>query len=128
MILLERIGIDLRKLANPMIETIRLIFRILFPFIILIPVCIYTPLTDRKILDRFYVKLKTPIGKDLKLDKEEVEKSYKNPSRFDNLKMFSNSQFEFTKWDKTDVIGFVLGFAGVFLVILLTLFIANIGT
>ncbi len=127
MIFLGFIGIDLKKLPNPMIETLRLPFRIIIPFLILIPISLFTPVTDKKILDRFYVKLKTPVNKNLAKDREEVEKSYKNPSRFDHLKMFPNSRFEFTKWDKTDIIGFALGFLGVFFIILLTIFIVSIG-
>ena len=127
MIFLGFIGIDLKKLPNPMIETLRLPFRIIIPFLILIPISLFTPVTDKKILDRFFVKLKTPVNKNLAKDREEVEKSYKNPSRFDHLKMFPNSRFEFTKWDKTDIIGFALGFLGVFFIILLTIFIVSIG-
>ena len=74
-----------------------------------------------------WVKLKTPVSTDLKNDKEEIEKSYRNTSRFDHIKMFPNSQFEFTKWNKIDIIGFSLGFLGVFFVILVTILIANIG-
>jgi len=127
MLLLDFIGIDLKNLPNPMIETLRLPFRVIMPFIFLILVSFFTPMTKKGILDRFYVKLKTPVNTDLAKDKEGVEESYKNPLRFDHKKMFPDSQFEFTKWDKTDIIGFALGFLGVFFVIFITIFIASIG-
>ncbi len=128
MLLLDFIGIDLKNLPNPMIETLRLPFRVILPFIFLILVSLYTSKTDKKILDKFYVKLKTPVNTNLIKDKEAVEESYRNPSRFDYKKSFPNSQFEFTKWDKTDITGFALGFLGVFFVIFLVVFIANIGS
>jgi SSS family solute:Na+ symporter len=78
-------------------------------------------------MDRFYVKLKTPVNTNLEKDREEIEKSYQNPSKFDHLKMFPNSQFEFTKWDKTDIVGFFIGFLGVFFIIILTIIIAQLG-
>ncbi len=127
MIFYDLIGIDLKKLPNPMIETLRLPFRIILPFIILVLISIFTRKTDKAIMDRFYVKLKTPVNTNLEKDREEIEKSYQNPSKFDHLKMFPNSQFEFTKWDKTDIVGFFIGFLGVFFIIILTIIIAQLG-
>ena len=43
------------------------------------------------------------------------------------MKVFPNSQFEFTKWNKEDTYGFLLGIFGTILVIALTLFLAGIG-
>jgi len=76
------------------------------PFIILIPVSLIT--RDKgleKNIARFYVKMKTKVIADRELDKAELQKSYDNPTRFDHLKLFPNSNWEFCKWDKDDTWG-----------------------
>jgi hypothetical protein len=51
--------------------------------------------------------MKTPVGKTLDDDAREVELSYANPTRFDHLKLFPRSNWEFTRWDRTDALGFI---------------------
>ena len=50
---------------------------------------------------------KTPVAKTLEDDAQEVELSYANPTRFDHLKLFPGSNWEFTRWDRTDALGFI---------------------
>jgi hypothetical protein len=49
--------------------------------------------------------MKTKVIADHELDKAEIEKSYANPTRFDHMKLFPNSSWEFCKWDKEDTYG-----------------------
>ena len=125
---LDMIGLDMSKMANPMIETLRLPFKLILPILLML---ILSPLTRpvrKDKLDRFFAKMKTPVQPDPEQDRQELEKSYADPSRYDHLKMFPNTELEFTKWDKTDTIGFLAGIGGTILVIALTLFVANIGS
>jgi hypothetical protein len=55
----------------------------------------------------FYGKMKTPVAETPELDAEEMEKTRRSPSRNDHRKLFPNSSWEFTKWDKVDTIGFL---------------------
>ena len=82
---------------------------------------------DREVLDRFYVRIKTPVIPNHEEDAKEVQRSYAEPHRFDWKKVFPESEFEFTRWGKEDVVGFLLGILGVILIIALTLFVAGIG-
>ncbi|MFC1614329.1 sodium:solute symporter [Gemmatimonadota bacterium] len=127
MAFLSWLGLDLSSLANPMIETLRLPFRIVLPIFLMIILSLFTSPVESRALDRFYVKMKTPVQPDRERDHEEIEKSYENPTRFDDQKVFSGSQFEFTKWNKEDLVGFLLGILGAILVIALTLLVASIG-
>ncbi|MBN2289147.1 MAG: sodium:solute symporter family protein [Candidatus Glassbacteria bacterium] len=127
MIFLDRLGFDLSKFANPMIETLRLPFRIVLPIFLMILFSIFTRPVQSGILDRFYVKMKTPVQPDLEKDRRELEKSFENPTRFDNQKIFRSTQLEFTRWNKEDLVGFLLGVLGTILVIALTLWMAGIG-
>ena len=87
-------------------ETIRLIFRIVSPFVIMMIVGCLTRTKDRQALDRFFVKMKTPVLADRQADRQQMELSYADPHRFDHIKMFPNSNWEFRKWKKVDAIGF----------------------
>jgi hypothetical protein len=127
MAFLSGIGMDLETLPNPMIETLRLPFRILLPIVLMIVLSLVTAPGDKTALDRFYVKMKTPVNPDPKKDKEELEVSYRNPDRFEAKKLFPGTSLEITRWDKTDTVGFALGLLGTIVVIGLTLWVAGIG-
>jgi SSS family solute:Na+ symporter len=83
---------------------------------------------DKKALDRLYVKMKTPVDPVPEKDEAEIEQSYANPDRFDKNKLFPNSNLEFQRPTKYDVIGFITCFALCFAIIGLVLFVAQIGT
>ena len=127
MAFLNSLGFNLSRLASPMIETLRLPFRIVLPILLMIIFSVFTRPIDNLILDRFYVRMKTPVHPNPERDGEEVAKSYENPDRFENKKIFPGSQLEFTRWNKEDLVGFLLGIFGAILVIALTLLVARIG-
>ena len=41
-------------------------------------------------------------------DETELELTRRNPSRFDHLKLFPLSTWEFTRWNRADTIGFLV--------------------
>ena len=127
MAFLDWFGMDLESLPNPMIETLRLPFRIILPILLMIVLSLFTAPVEKGVLDRFYVKMKTPVKPDPEQDKQELELSYQNPGRFESRKIFPGTNFEITKWDKVDTIGFALGLLGTVIVIGLTLWVAGIG-
>ncbi|OGG03029.1 MAG: hypothetical protein A3F83_05580 [Candidatus Glassbacteria bacterium RIFCSPLOWO2_12_FULL_58_11] len=127
MAFLDMAGVDLAALPNSMIETLRLPFRIALPILLMIIFSLFTAPVEKKVLDRFYARIKTPVKPDPKEDAREVEASYADPGRFDYLKLFPNTGFEFTRWTREDTVGFMLGVLGCVLVIWLTLLMAGIG-
>ncbi len=68
-------------------------------------------------LDRFFVKLKTPVAPTPELDEENLAVSFDNTSRFDHCHMFKTSRWEFQCWTRGDVIGFSACCAGVVVVL-----------
>jgi len=112
LVIAKVIGLDLQNMKPSHLLTIRYLVDIFLPFLILIPISL---ITKNKGLDeniaRFYVKMKTKVIADPALDKAELEKSYANPSRFDHLKLFPNSNWEFCKWNREDTWGFLLSIA-----------------
>jgi len=114
---LDRLGVDLENNPYALNETLRILIRTIVPFLILMAVSYITQPEDRQRLNRFFVKMKTVVHVDPQQDQKELELSYATPHRFDHLKLFPNSNWELDKWDRTDVVGFLLCILGVFAII-----------
>jgi energy-coupling factor transporter transmembrane protein EcfT len=85
--------------------------------LILIVVSLLTRPTDPARVARFYVRLKTPVAPTLAQDAVAVEAGYAQPTHLDHTKLFPHSNWEFTKWDRMDALGFLgcCAFVGVIL-------------
>lgn len=105
--LVALMGVNVSNFTPPVILTVRFLVDAFLPILILLVVSWMTPIGDKEKLDRFYARLKTPVGETHEADAEAVALSYANPSRFDHTKLFPGSNWELTKWDKTDAIGFI---------------------
>jgi len=107
LVIAKMIGLNLRNMKPSTLLTIRYLVDAFLPFIFLIPISLFTRNKGlEEHIARFYVKMKTKVIADRELDKAELQKSYDNPSRFDHLKLFPNSNWEFCKWTKEDTYGF----------------------
>ncbi len=80
----------------------------IFPFIVLILVSLISRAPSKDRTDQFFGKMKTPVGATPELDVVAMNETRANPNRFNNLKLFPRSSWEFTKWDKVDAVGFVI--------------------
>jgi solute:Na+ symporter, SSS family len=77
------------------------------PMLILVGVSLLTKPADPSRVARFYVRLKTPVAATLEEDAQIVEASYADPTRYDHTKLFPKTNWEFTKWDRQDALGFL---------------------
>ncbi|MBC8870682.1 MAG: sodium:solute symporter family protein [Planctomycetes bacterium] len=127
-VIYERLGLELKKCSNAALETFRLPARLILPFVVIILLSLITPQGDREKLDRYYVKMKTPVDPDPKIDAAEVEASYRDPSRFDYRRLFPFFGLEIQKPKLLDIAGFVVAFAFCFGIIGLTAWLANLGS
>jgi SSS family solute:Na+ symporter len=100
MLLLYCIGVPLEKLSFPMLETLRYITQFILSFGTFVIVALFTKPQDNNELDHFYGRLRTPSCSEHKRDEEEMSKTYINPNRFNDIKLFPNSTWEFNKWNK----------------------------
>ncbi len=107
LVLMDAIGFDLSKNPQALNETIRLAFRTIWPFLILFIVALLTRPDDKKTVDRFYAKMKTPAIADKEEDARQLQLSMENPQRFDYKKMFPDTNWEFEKFDRTDIKGII---------------------
>lgn len=127
-LLYDLLRIDMTRRTKPMLETLRLPTRVILPFVVLIVLSCVTPRVKRQPLDRFYAKMKTPVDPDPEADKQQMEKSYADPTRFDHKRLFPWFGLEFQKPKWADILGFVVCFAICFLLIWLTVWLAKLGS
>lgn len=123
----QAVGMDLTTMDNAMLETLRLPPRLITPFLVLILLSFITPRNRRESLDRYYVKMKTPVSPDPETDRKELQASYEDPSRFDHKKLFrgTNLEIQIPTWG--DIVGFIACFGVCFAFIALLVWLAGIG-
>jgi hypothetical protein len=120
-------GMDLTGMDNAALETLRLPLRLITPFIVMILISFFTPPNSKAALDRYYVKMKTPVSPDPERDRLEVEASYADPSRFDHKKLLPGTNLEMQKPSWSDVLGFIACCGVCFTFIALAVWLASIG-
>ena len=129
LIALDKIGWDLSKNSYSLNETLTFLFRIIIPFLILMLVAYITTPQEKALLDKFYGKLLTPVVGSCNLeDDREMELTYANPTRFNHLKIFPNSNWEFRRWNREDWTGVIVSCFAVASVVGLLVFIVSLGS
>ncbi len=105
---LNKVGIDVASFTASGRNAARFIYDGLFPFAVLVLVSLCTRQPERERTDRFFGKMKTPVGATPELEIQAMAETMRNPRRFDDLKILGrDSSWEFTRWDRVDTIGFV---------------------
>ena len=100
------LGVPVRRFTAAAMTTSRWAFDGAFPFVLLIFLSLLTKPDELERADRFFAKMRTPVAPTPELDKQEVELSYQTPHRFDDRKIFLRSNWQFTRWAWSDVLGF----------------------
>ncbi|MGB6043562.1 MAG: sodium:solute symporter family protein [Pirellulales bacterium] len=127
-LLYDLAGLDLRDLSDSTLKTLEFPPKIFAPFVVMIVVSFLTGRNSKEALDRYYVKMKTPVDPDPALDIRQLEQSYREPNRFDYRKLFAGSDFEFQKPTAVDAIGFIASVVTCFVIIGAVLWLAGIGS
>jgi Na+/proline symporter len=105
---LSLLGLPVEEMSQSTRNASRYIYDAFFPFLVLLLVSLFTRKPEGKLVDRFFGKMKTPVGETPELEKAAMAETYANPHRFDDTKLFPNSSWEFTKWNKVDGVGFLI--------------------
>jgi Na+/proline symporter len=123
--LISLLGVDVAGFSPAQLMTTRYLVDALLPILILVVVSLLTSPADPARVARFYVRMKTPVGKTLEEDARAVEASYADPTRYDHTKLFPRSNWEFTKWNRQDALGFLAccGLVGFILVFFKTVLV-----
>lgn len=105
---LSLVGVNVEALSPSSRNAARYLFDAFFPFLVLILVSFMSRPAERSRVDRFYGKMKTPIGETPELEAAAMQATTENPTRFDHTKLFPRSNWEFTKWNRVDAVGFLI--------------------
>jgi len=104
--LLHLLGLPVQRFSAAATTTARWAFDGIFPFVVLILFSLLTKPDELERADRFFAKMRTPIAPTPELDRVEVQRSFEMPHRFDHKKFLKRSNWQFTRWDQNDFIGF----------------------
>lgn len=106
--LVSHCGVDLSRASARDLQAVDFFFDGVFPFIVLLLVSCVTKTPDKDTVDQFFGKMKTPVGATPELEVEAIEETRRNPNRFNHKKLFPSSNWEWTKWNKVDSVGFAI--------------------
>lgn len=104
--LLSRAGLELSRMSSSDLLAVQFYFDGAFPFVALILFSLLTRPMPRDQVDFFYGKMKTPVAASPELDAAAIEETRRAPHRFDHLKLLPHSNWEWTRWDRVDAVGF----------------------
>jgi SSS family solute:Na+ symporter len=121
-------GIDLAGFSAAGLSALSFWFDIVFPFLVLFIVSLLTKPNSEPVLRQFYARVHTPAHADPEIDAREVRRRIEDPSLIEREKIFPNTNWEFWKLSRADIVGFSLCWVGVAVILLVYLIIAHIGT
>jgi SSS family solute:Na+ symporter len=127
LVAVDAMGWNLSKNSYSWNETLTFLFRIIIPFLILTVVAYFTKPQEKAILDQFYGKMLTPVVGTHEDDEREMALTRANPTRFNNLKIFPKSNWEFRIWNREDWTGVIVSCFAVASVVALLVIIVSLG-
>ena len=122
------LGIDLETKSSPILASMELPLKIVVPFAVMILASLLTRRNSKAALDRFYIKMATPVEESPDKDREGLQAAFASPNRLASKKLFPRSEWEINRPTKVDIVGFVLSFAICFMVIGMAAWLAGIGS
>ena len=108
LVILRLVGFDVESMTASGRFAGRFFVDVFMPFALLIGVSLFTRPPAKERVDQFFGRMKTPVGATPMLEVAAIEETKRDPHRFDHTKLFRNSSWEFTKWDRVDAIGFII--------------------
>ncbi len=127
--LIHSMGIDLSQKPYALNESIRMLIRLLFPFLVLILVSLFTRENKDEITERFFLKMRTRVrGKGPEVDLQDLAESYSKPDETKKVLLFPSTSLEVYKWNRQDITGFLIAVFVVFVVIGTLFLVVNMGS
>ena len=123
---LSWVGINFTGMNKASLVAIRFLFDALFPIFLLVLLSYFSKPVDRKILDKFFAKIHTPVQPTPEADTKMIAENAANMDKFLPSKVFPKTQWEFHKPSKMDYLGFFGTWALVGVIIFLLWLVVNI--
>ncbi|MCG8451111.1 MAG: hypothetical protein MI725_16200, partial [Pirellulales bacterium] len=127
LVLLDALGMDLTENPHALNESLRLMIRLVFPFMVLIVVSFALPPEDDVSIDRFFIKMRTDVQLGSQADARHLAQAYEDPTRLDRQLLFPKTAWEIYRWNRTDALGFCGSVAFVFVVLGIMFIAVNAG-
>lgn len=121
------LGVPVESMNKSELSTVSLLFDVIFPFILLFGISLMTRRNSEKTLREFYGAVHTPTVSDPEEDARRVREAIENPELVEQRKLFPHTEWEFWKPTKVDIWGFVGCWVLVAGVMLLYIFLMNVG-
>ncbi|MDN5205629.1 sodium:solute symporter family protein [Fulvivirgaceae bacterium BMA10] len=129
LILLDRIGFDLSRNDYTLNETIRLLIRLTFPFVVLILVALFTGQDHSERLKVFYNKMRIRVNpKGREADELDLQRGLSDTAATNDVLLFKNSSWEFYRWEYRDWFGFLVSWGIVIVIIAILYLVVNVGS
>jgi len=129
LLLIHSLGFDLTQKPYALNESIRMLIRLVFPFLILILVSLLTRENNDEITERFFLKMRTRVrGKGPEIDLQDLQESYGSPAGTRKVLLFPSTSLEIYKWNRQDITGFLIAVFVVFVVIGTLFLVVNLGS
>lgn len=106
--LISLAGVDFTQMTKPQVATASFLFDIIFPFVVLFGVSLFTKRNSEKVLREFYAAIHTPVVADPEEDARRVQAAIDDPAIVERDKIFPGTDWEFWKPTKADIYGFIL--------------------
>jgi Na+(H+)/acetate symporter ActP len=106
--LISLAGVEFAKMTKAQVATASFLFDIIFPFVVLFGVSLFTKRNSEKVLREFYAAIHTPVVADPEEDARRVQAAIDDPEIVERDKIFPGTDWEFWKPTKADIYGFIL--------------------
>ena len=123
----QLLGIDFKRLSDAMLKTLDLPVKIFAPFLVMICCSLVTRRNSQEALDRYYIKMKTPVAANSVEDLKKLDAAYADREHAERKKLFPGTSLEFQRPTYTDVIGFIVCFLICFAIVGLAIWLGQIG-
>ena len=127
LVALDWLGVDLSRNSYAWNETIRILIRMVLPFVILFGFTYLGRPDDRDMLDRFFAKMRTEVHTDRQEDARQLALSLASPDRFRDRLLFPGSQWELLKWGRADWGGFLLSVLAAIAILVIMWWLVKLG-
>ena len=129
LLLLNKLGLNLSENPYALNESIRLLIRLIFPFLLLIFGSLFLKSRQEHLVVPFFTKMRLPVNeKGRKEDEEMLALVVQNFDSTRSKLVFPNSNWEFYKWNKQDTLGFILAWGMVIGVLVLLYLAVTLGS
>ena len=95
-------------MSDAMIDTLTLPAKIVLPFVVMIVTSLVTPRNSVEALDRYYIKMRTPVHPDAATDAEHLAQTFESPDTYAQPLLFPGTDWEFRRPTTADVVGFAI--------------------